>query len=282
MRKESGVAEVGWDEAIARVASEMKAFRKGEIAVIGSPYDTNEDNYMLQKFAREVLGSRFIDFRRRPNEGEDDDLLIRADRTPNARGAFEVGVRPAEGGPHFEGIVREIREGNIKALYVLDDNIALDAETARTLGRLDFLVVHSPRENETTRCADVVFPSSTYAEKNGSFVNFQGRVQRIRPAVAVLEVDRAMDGFEMSRLDRFGSPYDRWARGAKRDARPAWRIIAGVASLMGAKFRYQKAEDVFSEIAAHVEAFRGMSYRNLGNKGAALKAGSSARVGAPA
>jgi NADH-quinone oxidoreductase subunit G len=282
MRKETGVVEVGWDEAISRVASELKQFRKNEIAVIGSAFDTNEDNYALVKFAREVIGTRNIDFKRHVVEGDEDALLIRADKTPNSKGAHEVGVRPGENGASFEGILKGIKEGAIKALYLVDDNIAADPEVAKLLARLDFLVVHGCLENETTRIADIVLPTSTYAEKNGTFINFQGRVQRIRPAVATLEQDRSLDGFAMSRLDRFGSQFDRWAKGMKRDARPTWRIIAGLASLLGAKFKYQAAEDVFNDIASHVDSFKGMSYRRLGNKGLQLKTGTAAKVPVPA
>jgi NADH-quinone oxidoreductase subunit G len=273
MRKESGVAEVGWDEAVARVASELKSFRKTELAAIGSPFATNEENYVFRRFAREVLQTKHVDFQRHVVEGDVDDILIREDKTPNTRGALEVGVQPSENGMGLIEILRSIREGRIKALYVLDDNLAADPQIASVLGRLEFLVVHSAVESETTRLADVVLPCSTYAEKNGTFTNFQGRVQRIRPSVATLEADRSLDGFAMSRLDKFGSSMDRWNRGAKRDARPTWRIIMGIASLMGARYRYQTAEDVFNDIAAHVESFKGMSYRKLGNKGMLLKAG---------
>ncbi|MBP1649533.1 MAG: nuoG [Bacteroidetes bacterium] len=270
MKKESGPVEVGWDEAIALVASEFKGFKKSQIAVIGSAYATNEDNFLVQKFAREVLGTKFIDFLRHDLDGDEDDLLIRADKSPNGRGAMEVGMQPGNAASGFEGILRGIKEGQIKALYVIEDNIAADPLVAQSLSRIDYLVVHSPVENETTRLADVVFPASTYAEKNGTFVNFQGRVQRIRPAVATLEQDRATDGFAMSRLDMFGSPFDRWAKGAKIDARPTWRIIAGIASLMGVKYRYASAEEVFNELASTLEAFKGMSYRKIGVRGVAL------------
>ena len=282
MTKDAGVVEVGWDEAISRVASELKQFRKSEIAVIGSAFDTNEDNYALVRFAREVIGTRNIDFKRHVVEGDEDALLIRADKTPNSRGAYEVGVRPGENGASFEGIMRGIKEGAIKALYLVDDNIAADPEVAKLLSRLDFLVVHCCLENESTRTADIVLPTSTYAEKNGTFTNFQGRVQRIRPAVATLEQDRALDGFAMSRLDKFGSQYDRWAKGLKRDARPTWRIIAAMASLMGVRFKYQTAEDVFNDMASHIDSFKGMSYRRLGNKGVQLKTATGAKVPVPA
>jgi NADH-quinone oxidoreductase subunit G len=278
-KRESGLAEAGWDEAIARVASELKSFRKGEVAVIGSAYATNEDNYVLRRFALDVLGTRHLDFQRHVKGADDENLLIRADKTPNALGAHEVGVRPPEGGLDFAGIIKAIREGGIKAAYVMDDTIAQDPEIAQALGRLDFLVVHACVETELTRLADVVFPAATYAEKNGTYTNFQGRVQRIRPAVALLDADRAMDGFAASRLDKFGSQFDRWNRGAKRDARPSWRIVAGVASLMGGRFRYQSAEDVFTELASGIDAFKGMSYRKLGTKGMMLP--SAVRAGVP-
>jgi len=270
-RRETGIVEVGWDEAIARVASELRSFRKNEIAVIGSAHATNEDSYVLQKFARDVLGTKNIDCVRHSVDGDEDALLIRADKTPNSRGAAEVGLRPAEGGYGIDGILKAIREGQIKALYVVDENIALDRAAAQMLGKLEMLIVQSSQENETTRLADIVLPSSTFAEKNGTFVNFRGRVQRIRPSVATLEQDRSLDGFAMSRLDKFGSPYDRWAKGPKRDARPTWRIVAAIASAMGVKYRYQTAEEVFNEIASAIPVFAGMSYRRIGSRGLPLK-----------
>jgi NADH-quinone oxidoreductase subunit G len=271
MKKEIGVVEAGWDEAVARVASESKTFKKSEIAAIGSPYATNEENFLFQKFASEVLGTKHIDFMQHVVEGDEDALLIRADKTPNSLGAKEVGVRPRDGGLSFEGIMKGIREGHIKSLFVLDDNIAAAPPIAQTLHKLEFLVVMSSFENETTRIADIVLPSSTFAEKNGTFTNFQGRVQRLRPSVATFDQDRSLDGFAMSRLDRFGSPIDRWTKGVKRDCRPIWRIVASIAAVMGVKYKYNTSEDVFNEITSVNPAFKGLSYRKIGSKGMKLK-----------
>lgn len=280
IKKEGSLVEVGWDEAIAKAAGELKAFRKSEIAVIGSAYDTNEDNYLLQKFATEVLGTKHIAFQRHVVEGDEDDLLIRADKTPNALGAWAVGVRPREGGLDFDGIIKAVRDGHIKALVVADDNIAASPAVAEALRKLDYLVVIFSFDCEITRMADVLFPASTFAEKHGTFTNFQGRVQRIRPSVATLEQDRALDGFAMSRLDKFGTPFDRWGRGIKRDARPTWRIVAGLSALMGARFKYNTSEDVFNEIASRIEAFKGMSYRKIGSRGMLMKQPESVSVSA--
>lgn len=270
IRKENQLMEVGWDEAIAKVASELKSFGKHEIALLGSAYATNEDNYVFAKFARDVLGTKHIDFVRH-TKGEDDTVLIRADKTPNAAGAALVGIHPADGGMNFEKIIAGIKEGKIKAVYALECDFASMPGVPEALAKLEFLAVHASNENQTTKHADVVFAASTYAEKNGTVTNFQHRVQRIRPAVTTLEQDRAMDNFEMSRWDKFAAHNDKWGKGPRRDARSSWKIVASIAGVMGTKFKYNSAEDVFNEICQKVEGFKGMSYLKVGKKGVPLK-----------
>jgi NADH-quinone oxidoreductase subunit G len=261
--------EMAWDEAIARVASEFRVFHKSEIAVFGSAYAPNEDNYLLQKFTRDVLGTKHVAVLPHVVPGDEDTVLIRADKTPNWRGVTALGIADAA---EPARVLRAMREGEIKAALVMEDDVAADPEFASVLSRLDFLVVLATNESATTQLADVVLPAAAFAERNGTYTNFQGRVQRIRPSVATLDQDRASDGLAMSRLDRFGTSFDRWARGAKRDARPSWKIIAGIASVMGVKYRYAMVEDVFTELASSVEGFKGMTYRSVGHRGQMLSA----------
>ena len=270
IRKEGKVIEVGWDEAIAKVAFELKSYKKNEIAGLGSAFATNEDNYVFAKFMRH-LGVANIDFMRHDDPAFQDDLLRRADRTPNSLGATETGIHSTDSASSFESIIRAINEGKIKALYCLEDNIAKDPLIAEALNKLEFLVVHASNENQTTALADVIFSASTHAEKHGTFTNFQGQIQRIRPAVATLDQDRALDGLAMSRWDKFGAHNDRWMKGTKRDARPSWRIVTSLAAAMGAKWKYASAEEVFNEIASSVESFKGLTYIRLGSQGAKLK-----------
>lgn len=218
VRREGDLVEVAWDEAISRVASGLRAFTPDEIAAIGSAYSTNEDNYVFQKFVIQVLGARYIDFIRHAKEDDEDDVLIRADKTPNSSGAEAVGVKPQDDSFGLEGILRGIRDGKIRALYVMDDDVTTIPGFDEVIGKLDFLAVHAWSMNNTVKSANVVLPSATYAEKDGTFTNFQGRVQRIRPAILTSDNERDMRGFSASRLDRFGSSFDRWNRGARRDA----------------------------------------------------------------
>jgi NADH-quinone oxidoreductase subunit G len=267
IRTENGTREAGWDEAMSYVASELKLFRKGEIAVIGSSFATVEDNYLLRRFSEEVLSTKYLDIIDHTVPGSGDNLLLCEDKSPNTRGAVEVGMRAAEKGFGLDGIKSAIRNGHIKALLVLEEDILADQAFLPLAELLDCLVVIGSTENETTIRADAVLPSAMYAERNGTFVNITGRVQRIRPAVALIEQDRSLDGFAMSRLDKMGTQFDKWARASKRDARPAWRILVALAGAMGTKYRFATAEDVFQDVASHVPSFHGMNYRRLGNKG---------------
>lgn len=272
IRVEGKLINVGWDEAYAKAASRLKSFAKDEIAVLGSAYATIEDNFAAVKFARSVIGTGHLDFIRHSDPSFGDDILKRDDVTPNAKGAELTGVSPSKNGFNFNGIVKAIREGKIKVLYIVEDDIVNEnPELESLLPKLDLVIINSTNFNKTTALADIVFPAATYAEKNGTFVNFEGRVQRIRPAVATLDVDRALEGMSLSRLDKFGTKYDRWAQGKHFDARSSWKILSGLSSAMGQKLKYNMAEEVFLDAANSIDAFRGLDYDELGEFGAQIK-----------
>lgn len=272
IRKDGTLQEVGWDETLAHAADALKPFSKDEVAVLGSAYSSVEDNYILQKFARQILGTANIDFLRHEVAGDEDSLLIRADKTPNAFGARVVGVVSPKN-VDASRIFELIGAGKIKALYVMDDDVAASKEIEELLAKLDLLIVNSWITSKTTQLADVVFPSATFAEKYGTYVNFLGRVQLSRPAVSTLEQERVPGRFNMSRLDNFGSAFDKWNKGARRNVRSSWEIVSAISNLLGGKMRYQSAQKVFDEVAQSVPAFKGLSYARLGERGALLSEG---------
>ncbi len=272
LRREGQLVKVGWDEAFAEAASRIKSFAKDEIAFIGSAYATCEDNYLLAKFAGSVIGSGHIDFMRHTDPEFGDDLLKKNDVTPNTRGAELVGVSPSKSGLNLEGIFKAIKEGKIKALYVIEDDlIASNPELENIFARLDLLIVHATNYNRITDLADIVFPAATYAEKNGTFVNFDGMVQRIKPAVTTVDTDRALDGLSLSRLDKFGTKFDKWASGIKRDAKSTWKILVALSGVLGHKLKFNMAEEVFVDMSSSIDAFKGLDYDDVGESGARIK-----------
>jgi len=279
IRREGKLAKAGWDEAFASASSQLKHFDKDEVAFIGSAFATCEDNYVFQKFAHSVIGSKHLGFMKHVNPEFGDDILRKNDATPNTMGAELVGVAPKSGGMDIDGIIKGINSGKIKALYLIEDDIvSANPELENALAKLDLLIVHATNFNKTTTLAEIVFPAATYAEKNGTIVNFEGRVQRLKPSVATVEMDRSLEGMEMSRLDKFGTQFDRWAKGNKRDARSTWKIISALSSTLGHKMKFNMAEEVFDDMSKNIEAFKGLDYDVIGEKGTKLNVGVAAKA----
>jgi len=284
IRKEDNeLIRISYEEAFAEISSRLKRFNANEVAVLGSPYATCEDNFVLAKFAKSVFGGRNLAFAKHIDPSFEDDILRKADKTPNSLGAELVGIKPAKEGLNFEGIIDAINHNKIKAVYLIEDDIAgMNTEFENALKKLELLIVHSSNFNKTTEIADIILPASTYAEKNGIVINFQGRAQRLRPAVATIYMDRSADGMAVSRLDKFGTKFDKWAQANKIDAQPTWKMLQSIAALMGVKMKYDVAEDVFEDISKTNPAFDNLDYDTIGETGSLLKLPKSEKTNKPA
>lgn len=271
IKRDGKLVKADWAEVFAAAASELKTYREDEIAFIGSAHATCEDNYAFAKLAQSVVGTHNIDFPRITNPSFGDDILRKSDMTPNALGAYYSGVVPGKKGLAFEQIMEEVDRRKIKVLYILEEDIAaLNKTYGDALAKLEYCIVHAVNFNETTKYANIVFGASSYAEKNGTFVNFNGRVQRIRPSVLTVDGEMSLDGKNLSRLDKFGTTFDRWGKMPKTDARPSWKILSSVATAAGKKMNFGMAEDVFNDLAKHTDAFHGLDYDKIGEQGAQL------------
>ncbi|OGO19826.1 MAG: hypothetical protein A2Z15_00285 [Chloroflexi bacterium RBG_16_50_11] len=61
IRKNGALVAASWEEAFSLVAAKLGKYRGDEVAVISSARSTNEDNYVMQKLARAVLGTNNVD-----------------------------------------------------------------------------------------------------------------------------------------------------------------------------------------------------------------------------
>jgi formate dehydrogenase alpha subunit len=133
-------------------------------------------------------------------------------------------------------------KGALKALYIMGENPAVsDPDTAHTqkaLQSLELLVVQDIFLTETAELAHVVLPSSSFAEKVGTFTNSERRVQRVRRAV--------------------NSPGN-----AMKDS----LIIMELSKRMGYEMNYSHTVEVFREMGQAWPALAGMSYARLEDGG---------------
>lgn len=140
-------------------------------------------------------------------------------------------------------ILEAAHRGQIKALYVIGENLLLSEPDARhveeALRALDFLVVQDIFLTETARLADVVLPAATFAEKDGTFTNTERRIQLVRKAIEPVG-----------------------------NSRPDWWIICELAKRMGAKgFDFNHPSEIMKEIASLTPIYGGISYERLENGG---------------
>lgn len=61
MRREGKLVEVSWEEALDYVADKLKNLKGDQFGFIASAKCTNEDNYVMQKFARAVMKTNNVD-----------------------------------------------------------------------------------------------------------------------------------------------------------------------------------------------------------------------------
>jgi len=257
MMQNGSRTSLGIDDAAAMIASELKKYKPEEIAFIASPFATIEDNFAFL----EVAKSRTKNIGYFPYIiGEDAKLLIRADRTPNSYGMNVLGIN--EFGTDF---TEALRTGKIKAVYALEDDFL--SRINLLLDKVDFFACHATNESRTTNRANVILPASTWAEKEGVFVNFEGWAQKLKPAVETTHHVRNLDHMNQSRLDRFASKFDRWAKGRKVDAIESWQLAEMVGLHLGMKTNHLYTEDVFEKAASSVARLKGLDYEKIGSKG---------------
>jgi NADH-quinone oxidoreductase subunit G len=137
-----------------------------------------EEMEALRRFAADVLGgARVAAVPTRP-DGIADDFLIRADKHPNRKGAEWLGI--AREAPELP----ELLAGAGAVLVHRADLLALDRDgrTKAALGRVPARVVVAANATPTSAMATHLLPAASYIEREGSWVNEDGRIQRFRRA----------------------------------------------------------------------------------------------------
>jgi NADH-quinone oxidoreductase subunit G len=229
--------------ALEQAGSALQQHAGAGVGIIAAPQGSNEDLYVLSKLATHVsTADHVLLYTGEP--GDEDDFLIRADKNPNTRGAEAIGLPVPASAEATAALAQAIEQGAVKVLYAIDTDLeaAFGVDTAQRLAaRLDCLIVQTSNERPGWQQAHVVLPSAVYAERDGTFTNFEGRVQRLNPAFA-----------------------------PRGEALPAWQLYQRLGQLLGQSDDFASAEAVLGELATTVPAFAGMSYAKVGDLGQML------------
>ena len=164
-------------------------------------------------------------------------LARRKDLAANTTGAELIGLART-GADDATGGLDEVA-GHDGVLLVLGDALEdQDADFGKNAALYVFLGSH---ESAASTEAHFVLPVTTFAEQEGTFTNLSGRVQRFWPGLQ-----------------------------APGMARPPWLILGALVAELIETDAPRSAADAFATLASSVSAFSGLTYDDIGMRGAVV------------
>lgn len=136
------------------------------------------------------------------------------------------------------------RKKQLKTLIIFTQDLVElfgEAIVKEAVTNLDLCVFVGTNRNRTAQLSDIVLPSAVYAEKDGSFTNIDGRIQRIHAAFAPMG-----------------------------DAKTELQILSDLAVKLNLGISFTDAETLFADMGRTEAAFSGLTYLALGDVGAQL------------
>jgi NADH-quinone oxidoreductase subunit G len=233
--------------ALERVAAAVRD-AGGASAFVATPKGSNEDLFAFKSLA-DTVGGR-LDFRvgdpqLRVREMLDG-VLQHKDRNPNTQGCLDQGL----GREGISAIIDACEAGRVKALVLQGPELLRVPAAAAAIAKVPFIAIMATHEEPALARAHVVLPAAVWAEAEGTFTNYQRRVQRFRKAVP-----------------------------APGDALPMWELAAGLLERLGQPLAASSAREVFGLLALSTRDYGGLDYKALGKSGRALPLAEPAPAG---
>ncbi|HEY95955.1 MAG TPA: formate dehydrogenase subunit alpha [Dehalococcoidia bacterium] len=145
---------------------------------------------------------------------------------------------PEKAGINAIEVLRQAEAGNIKGILIVGENPVVSfpdpAFVRKALSSLEFLCVVDIFPTETTELASVIMPAAAFAEKDGTFTNFEGRVQQVRRAINP-------PGISL----------------------PEWEIILRLSREMGSSMQYPSSREILTEIEELVPLYQNLSHHDF-------------------
>ncbi len=227
-----------WTAALTEAERRLKEdVRAGGLGVIVAATATCEEAWLVGRLVRGLGGQVAVWYgaEGRTDPAEKIDFLRRRDPNPNTRGVETV-LGPC---PDVDELLERVARGEVQDLIVVGAD--LDAPRREHLAGLRHLTVLTSHTTATSQRADLVLPGAVWLEKDGTFVNGEGQLQRIRPA-----------------LETPG------------EAKPETTVLAALAARTGSVPRQEDLAGIWTLMAAEVAALGGLTWEDIGDEGVRL------------
>src|SRR5262249_824081 len=259
LRSGNDVRDVVVPEAVDRIAREVRATtdKSGPSGVffLGSANLSNEENFLLRKIADHVSCPNrdvVVDKARTRKIKSVNGWVEGDEAAANFRGARDMGLSPGKNGYGLDAVLsgKASPEVRVVGCAALPSIAAAPAKVA-ALRRARFVATLARESNALVRACDVVLPAASLAEKEGTFTNVQGRVQK----------------FERAFLPR-------------PPVRAHWELLLLLGNALGYGERQWTPSDLLRQIAGEVGAYRDVKETEL-EGGILLKKGDFIWTGQP-
>ncbi|MFQ5721761.1 MAG: molybdopterin-dependent oxidoreductase, partial [Candidatus Aminicenantales bacterium] len=223
--------EILWDEALDQLTAKLKKLyfmkKTSQVALVLNSWLSNEELFLAKKIFKEDLKVASIFFADPPDQ-EGDDFLLTSERSPNKRGAKEIGWA------YVPFTMEALADNKINCLLIFGnflENLLSPAQLKSGSESIKTKFLFSSHRPELELAFDVMFPTAVIAEKGGSLTNTEGIVQKFRPALPVLG-----------------------------ESRPEWKILIELARRLDINFafyrRLSSPELIYREMAKEIPYFR--------------------------
>ncbi|WP_367364561.1 NADH-quinone oxidoreductase subunit NuoG [Candidatus Tisiphia endosymbiont of Nedyus quadrimaculatus] len=140
-------------------------------------------------------------------------------------GSLDIGFSPKNGGNGVSEILQKAERGEIKFVYLLGSD-EIDMNKIKS----SFVVYQGHHGDNGANVADVIFPASSYTEKDATYVNFEGRPQ-----------------------------YGKAATHPVGQAKEDWVIIKNLANSLGLNLGMNNLDEIRNRLAAEFPVFANIS-----------------------
>ena len=234
-----GFQEISWENAFSAIQEKISELQPTSNEVIGlaDTHASNEELYLFKKLLKEGFDSDQLFFPDLEWEQPVSDFfinsLITSDKNPNRAGARMLGLKGAKSS---EEVTSKIPTGT-KVLMVFgkpfeDENLLSQA------GNIPLVINIAAWQSGWSETADVTLPGRLHSEKDATYTNKAGRVQRVNTAIR-----------------------------AFHKTRPDWMVLCGLMELLNLDNKADSAEAVFQELSEIEKAFKGLQWESIGSNG---------------
>lgn len=186
-KAEEGFSPMEWSRLFLRLEEAFKE-TAGRFGAVISPFATVEEAYLLAKLVRKLDPEAVLALGPVPVVGEDErfkaGFVIAAEKAPNRKGVEAI-LNHFGGVVSYDDFLAQAEAGKLAKVWVAAGSPKpwIEEAAAAKLAKASLLIVQDLFKNALTEKAHYVLPSTTFAEKDGSYVNRDERLQSARWAI---------------------------------------------------------------------------------------------------